>query len=150
MGKFLVTPDKAGMIIETEAYLGVRDKAAHVYQGRKTSRNRILYGPAGFVYIYLCYGLHWQFNITAGSEKQAESVLFRGLQAVEGKFDGPGKLTRWLGLDKSFYGEDVVTSQRVWIEDRGVKINPSAVKLSPRIGVDYAQEWSQKKLRFYL
>ncbi len=150
MGKFLVTSEKAGQIIETEAYLGVKDKAAHVYQGKKTPRNQIIYGPAGFVYIYLCYGLYWQLNITTGKRDEPECVLIRALGKTTEKTDGPGKLTRWLGLDKSFYGEDLTSSSKIWIEDRKAKINSTDIFSSPRIGIDYAQEWSRRKLRFYL
>ena len=142
-----MTPQKRGKIVETEAYLGRIDKAAHTYQGKKTARNRILYGPAGFLYVYLCYGLYWQLNVTTG---RGQCVLIRALETEGKEANGPGKLTRWLEIDKSFYGEDLEKSARIWIEDRGEKINRRDIIAAPRIGIDYAEEWSQKKLRFYL
>lgn len=147
LGKFIVTPEKFGKIVETEAYVGEKDKASHVYQGKKTARSQILYGSAGFLYVYLCYGIHWQLNITTGN---AECVLLRALEVKGREANGPGKLTRWLGIDKSFYGEDITKSKRIWVEDRGLQVFPSDIIAAPRIGIDYAEEWSQKALRFYL
>ncbi len=147
LGKFLVTPQKSGIIVETEAYLGKIDKAAHTYQGRKTPRTQVLYGPAGFLYVYLCYGLYWQLNVTTG---RGQCVLIRALETEGKEANGPGKLTRWLEMDKSFYGEDLGKSERIWIEDHGEKIHRYDIVAAPRVGIDYAEEWSRKKLRFYL
>lgn len=143
LGKYLVVNGISGKIIETEAYIGSRDRASHAYRGKITERNKIMYSAGGHVYIYFIYGMYWLLNITAGKEGDSECVLIRGLD----KSNGPGKLCRYLGLDKSFYGEDLTASQRIWLEDRFEK--KAKIKSSARIGIDYAGPyWSKRKLRF--
>jgi len=110
----------------------------------------------GHVYIYLVYGMYWQLNISTGAEGKPECVLIRALEPIKNQklkklANGPGKLCRWLKLDKSFYGEDVTKSKRLWLEDWGLKIKSSDIGASPRIGIDYAGPvWSKKPWRFYL
>lgn len=152
-----------GKIVETEAYCGPEDKASHVYGGKKTERNKVVFGRAGLVYIYLCYGIHWQLNITSDGEKP-ECILIRAVQPIKTDGDysvanGPGKLTKWMKLDKDFYGEDLTKSDRLWIEG---EINPapskkkwcgvkkSQIAASERIGIDYAGQWAKKPWRFYI
>ncbi len=151
LGKYLVRKIGnqiiEGKIIETEAYIGPHDKAAHAYQGKKTPRNQAEFLLGGHVYIYLVYGLHWQFNIVTGPEGSPECVLIRALDHPQAT--GPGKLCRFLQLDKTFYAHDLVTSQILWLEDRGENPRSSQIQATPRIGIDYAGPyWSQKKWRF--
>lgn len=155
LGKKLVKGEKKGKIVETEAYIGPKDKAAHAYQGKKTERNKVVFEKGGLVYIYLCYGIHWQFNITTDKEKP-ECVLVRALEPIEKISEesqlccnGPGKLTEWMGLDKDYYGEDLVESDRLWLE-RGKQIKKDQIVSDQRIGIDYAEEWKEKEWRFYI
>ncbi|MDR2601209.1 MAG: DNA-3-methyladenine glycosylase [Spirochaetaceae bacterium] len=130
-------------ITETEAYYGEQDSACHASKGR-TERTKVMYNPGGCAYIYLCYGVHWMFNVVSGPKDFPQAVLIRG---VEG-YDGPGKLTRALAIDKSLNCEDLTSSKRLWIEDDGA--NPEYEELE-RVGVDYAREEDRKRLwRFRL
>lgn len=131
------------IISEVEAYRGSEDKACHASKGR-TSRTEVMYHEGGKLYIYFIYGMYWMLNIVAGGDNIPQAVLIRG---VEG-FPGPGKLTKALGIDNSFYGEDLVLSKKIWIEDAGLKYS---IKNSPRIGIDYAGEyWKSRPWRYYL
>jgi len=134
-GRYLVT--------EVEAYRGSEDKACHASKGR-TARTEIMYHEGGRLYIYLIYGMYWMLNVVTGGENNPQAVLVRGIES----YPGPGKLTKSLGIDRSFYGEDIVTSDRMWFEDAG--INPE-IKTGERIGIDYAGEyWKTRPWRFYL
>ncbi len=131
------------VISETEAYRGEDDKACHASKGR-TRRTEIMYHEGGRLYIYFVYGMHWMLNIVASGKNNPQAVLIRGLE----NFPGPGRVTKILGIDRSFYGEDLITSGRIWIEDQGVK---PAFKTGTRIGIDYAGEfWKTKPWRYYL
>ncbi len=131
------------MITETEAYRGEEDLACHVSKGR-TGRTEVMYGEGGLLYIYLCYGIHWMLNIVTGRPEEPQAVLVRGVEGIT----GPGRLTKALGIDKSFYGESLVTSPRIWLENSGFK--PS-YKSTARIGVDYAGPvWKSKPWRFLI
>lgn len=144
-----VMPDGSilhGIITETEAYVGVEDAASHSYRGRRTKRNEIMYQKAGLVYVYFTYGMHWLLNIVTSEENDPQAVLIRGID----KAGGPAKLTKYLHIDKDFYGEDVVQSERIWIEEAGVKIKDSDIERLPRVGIPYAGEWKDKLLRFKL
>jgi DNA-3-methyladenine glycosylase len=154
LGKYIVRKigkkKLAGKIIETEAYIGPKDKASHAYGGKVTPRNKAEYLIGGHIYIYLVYGMYWQLNISTFEEGKPECVLIRALD-LEKLADGPGKLCRYLKLDKSFYGEDLTKSKRVWLEDRGVEIKPSMIVSTARIGIDYAgYYWRRRKWRFVL
>jgi len=129
-------------ITETEAYRGVEDLACHACKGR-TARTEAMYHTGGVVYVYLIYGMYWMLNIVAGHETEPQAVLIRGLEGIY----GPGRITRKLQIDRSFYDEDLTVSPRIWIEDDGFK--PSFLT-GTRIGVDYAGEWKDKPWRFYL
>lgn len=158
LGKYLVrkvgNKVLAGKIVETEAYIGPRDKASHAFGGKMTKRNVAEYMVGGHVYIYLVYGMYWQLNISTSKMGKPECVLIRALEPVEEGVkatNGPGKLCRWLKLDKSFYGEDVAVSKRLWVEDRGVKVKRSEIGVSPRIGIDYTGSyWASKPWRFFI
>ena len=137
LGKILVRKLDNGdtiksVITETEAYVGEIDSACHARFG-KTNRTKILYEEGGCTYIYLCYGIHNLLNIVTGKKDEPEAVLIRG---VEG-YDGPGKLTKAMQIDKTLNGADLTTSDKIWIEDSNYK--PSFVK-TKRIGINYASE----------
>jgi DNA-3-methyladenine glycosylase len=128
-------------IVEVEAYRGEEDQASHARFG-KTARNSIMYGEGGFLYIYLIYGMHWMLNIVTGPAGSPQAILVRGLKNVS----GPGVLTRKLEIDKSFHGEDLVNSGRIWIEDSDEK---PLILQKPRIGIHYAGEpWVSHAWRF--
>jgi DNA-3-methyladenine glycosylase len=130
-------------ITEVEAYRGAEDKACHACRGR-TPRTEIMYHEGGRLYVYLIYGMYWMLNIVTGKDNDPQAILIRGIE----NWAGPGKLTKFLGIDRSFYGEDLVTSERIWVEDAGVK---PAIKTGPRIGIDYAGEyWKSRPWRFYI
>jgi DNA-3-methyladenine glycosylase len=178
LGKYIVRKigkkKLEGMIIETEAYIGPQDKASHAYKGKVTPRNKAEYLIGGHIYIYLVYGMYWQLNISTSKEGKPECVLIRAIEPAIPRFkfknqnakckitiqnskllkkmsDGPGKLCRWLKLDGSFYGEDLTKSKRIWLEDRGIKIKPSQIIATKRVGIDYAGPyWANKKWRFLL
>ncbi len=139
-----------GKIIETEAYIGPKDKASHAYGGKITKRNLAEYFEGGHIYIYLVYGMYWQLNISTSTAGKPECVLIRALDL--GKIaDGPGKVCRYLKLNKSFYGEDLTRSKRIWLEDRGEKVKQSQILKTSRVGIDYAGPyWSKIKWRFVL
>lgn len=130
-------------INEVEAYRGEEDLACHARFG-KTARNSVMYQQGGVVYMYFIYGMYWMLNVVTGSHDFPEAILIRGA----GEYNGPGKLTKALMLDKSFYGEDLATSQRLWIEDAPAV---ESYKTTPRIGIGYAtKEWRDIHWRFTL
>lgn len=147
-GKSLVLRAPSGeplhyIIKEVEAYRGEEDLACHAAKGR-TSRTEVLYHPGGLLYVYFIYGMYWMLNIVTGPENIPQAVLIRGA----GEFNGPGKLTRALGIDRSYYGEDIAASDRIWIEDSG--FSPE-IKTSPRIGVNYSGEyWKSRPWRYFI
>lgn len=146
-GKIIVRRFQDGSIIkyritETEAYRGTEDLACHASKGR-TPRTEVMFGEGGTVYVYLIYGQYWLLNLVTGPESDASAVLIRG---VEG-FPGPGRVGRELQLDRSFYGESLITSPRIWVEDAEPV---SEIRTSKRIGIDYAGEWKDKLWRFYI
>jgi len=131
------------MITEVEAYRGSEDLACHASKGR-TTRTEIMYSNGGHLYIYLIYGMYWMLNVVTGEEGNPQAVLIRGLS----EYQGPGRLTKSLGIDRSFNGEDIVTSERIWFEDAG--LTPE-IKTGPRIGIDYAGDyWKSLPWRYYI
>jgi len=154
LGKYIVRKigrkKLEGKIIETEAYIGPKDKASHAFGGKITKRNLAEYLIGGHIYIYLVYGMYWQLNISTSEEGRPECVLIRALD-LDKLANGPGKVCRYLKLDKSFYGEDLTKSKRIWLEDRGEKIKSSQIISTKRIGIDYAGPyWAKRKWRFVL
>src|SRR5674476_1520483 len=111
-------------VTEVEAYRGTEDRACHAYKGR-TARTEIMFHEGGRLYIYLIYGMYWMLNIVTGLENIPQAVLVRGVE----DYPGPGKLTKSLGIDKLYYGEDLVLSERIWFEDNGL-VHP--IKNGPR------------------
>jgi len=148
IGKSLVVKDKGGNffrypLTEVEAYRGTEDKACHASKG-KTSRTSVMFGNGGHLYVYLIYGMYWMLNIVTGTEGEPQAALIRGIVNIY----GPGKLTKILGVDRSFYGEDLVTSERIWLEDTGVIPH---FKSGPRIGIDYAGDyWKSVPWRYFI
>lgn len=148
LGKYLVRrrglKDISLMITEVEAYIGPDDKASHASRG-KTERNKVMFDEGGKWYVYFTYGMHWMLNIVTGPEKYPAAVLIRGTDKVA----GPGRLTKYLKIDKRFNGSLADIKSGLWIEDRGFKIKPSEIIKTPRIGVDYAGPfWAKKLWRF--
>lgn len=131
-------------ITETEAYCGEEDLACHASKG-KTPRTKVMYEKGGVIYVYLVYGMYWMLNIVAANKDQPEAVLIRSLE----KFDGPGKVGKELKIDKSFYGEDLTTSKRLWVEEPAIK-GKFKIKRAKRVGVDYAGKWADKPWRYIL
>jgi DNA-3-methyladenine glycosylase len=130
-------------ITEVEAYRGSEDRACHAFKGR-TTRTEIMYHEGGRLYIYFIYGMYWMLNVVTGEKDFPQAVLIRGVE----NYSGPGKLTKSLRIDKSYYGEDLVNSERIWVEDPGLTY---MVKNSTRIGIDYAGEyWKSRPWRYYL
>ncbi|HBE43823.1 MAG TPA: 3-methyladenine DNA glycosylase [Bacteroidales bacterium] len=148
IGKNIVIRQNGGrlrkfMITETEAYRGLEDKACHASRG-VTPRNKVMFERGGKIYVYFIYGMYWMLNFVAGEEGMPQAALIRGIEG----FNGPGKLTEALGIDKSYYGEDLTLSDRIWIEDTGCK---PLFRVGQRIGVDYAGEyWKNRQWRYYI
>lgn len=146
LGKMLVRKFKDGrvqkfLITETEAYRGRDDKACHAHKGL-TKRTEVMFREGGLVYVYLIYGMYWLLNIVTGNETDASAVLIRGVENIS----GPGRVGKVLELDKTFYSEDLSTSNRIWIEDSNKNAEYKAV---PRVGIDYAGEpWISIPWRF--
>ncbi|MDO9579873.1 MAG: DNA-3-methyladenine glycosylase [Bacteroidales bacterium] len=129
-------------ITEVEAYRGTEDKACHAFRGR-TARTEIMFHEGGRLYVYLIYGMYWMLNIVTGQVNNPQAVLIRGVE----NHNGPGKITKSFGIDRTFYGEDLNISERIWIEDAGVI---PLIKTGPRIGIDYAGEyWKTRPWRYY-
>lgn len=130
-------------INEVEAYRGEEDLACHAAKGR-TARTEVLYHEGGKLYVYFVYGMYWMLNVVTSTENNPQAALIRGV----GEFKGPGRLTRALRIDRSFYDEDLTSSDRIWIEESG--ISPE-IRTSPRIGVDYSGEiWKNKPWRYFI
>lgn len=143
VGKTLVSslpgaPARRLVITETEVYRGVEDSACHAHRGR-TKRTEMLYRPGGAVYVYLCYGIHWLLNVITGPEDFPQGVLIR---ACEG-FEGPGKLTKYLGITGAQNGIDICSSPLLRIEDEGRMVNITTDK---RVGIAYAEEADRERL----
>ncbi|HWQ79551.1 MAG TPA: DNA-3-methyladenine glycosylase [Anaerovoracaceae bacterium] len=157
-------------IVETEAYMGIGDKAAHSYGGKRTSRVEVMYGGPGFSYIFFVYGMHYCFNIVTREEGNPQAVLIRAVEPVEGldimaqnRFgkaytqlsksqmrnltNGPGKLCQALFIDKSLNGEDLCGGRLYVKEGENEKLNIVSAK---RIGIDYAEEAKDNFWRFYI
>ena len=152
LGKVLVHGARAGRIVETEAYVGAHDLACHAARG-KTPRTRILWGPPGRAYVYFVYGMHWCFNAVTELEGRPGAVLVRGLEPLAGfdgpvRLDGPARLCRALHITGAENGADLVTSALRILDAPAVP--GREVERGPRIGVDYAKEWADRPLRFWV
>ncbi len=152
LGTFLVrkidNQEVAVMVTETEAYDGPYDLASHASKG-KTKRTEIMFGHPGYFYIYLCYGVHEMLNVVTREHGYPAAILIRGVMADTTHLDGPGKVTKFLGINRSLNGKKAEKSSGLWFEDRGMKV--LKYQKLPRIGVAYSGPvWSAKKLRFLL
>lgn len=131
-------------ISETEAYLGESDSACHSYMGKRTKRTEPMWNDGGTIYIYLCYGLHYLFNIVSKKKGEPEAVLIRVLTNA----NGPAKVTKFLNIDKSLNGQSIVNNNQICILDDGKKYSFTKDK---RVGIDYAKQKDKNaKLRFIL
>jgi DNA-3-methyladenine glycosylase len=167
LGKILCTHIEnkwcAGIIVETEAYAGVTDKASHAYGNRRTARTETMFREGGIAYIYLCYGIHHLFNVVTNVDGIPHAALIRAIEPLDGidhmltrrgkvKADfsignGPGSLSKSLGIDSSLSGISL-QENTIWIEDRGMVISQNQVVVSPRVGVGYAKEDALLPYRF--
>ncbi|MDP3710218.1 MAG: DNA-3-methyladenine glycosylase [bacterium] len=153
LGKFLVRKTGEGetraMITEVEAYVGTEDKASHASKGR-TSRTEVMFGKAGYWYVYMIYGMYYCLNIVTEKEGYPAAILIRSVEGIV----GPGRVCKYFKIDNSsrltINKKPASKKTGIWIEDGGTKIKPSQIKRGIRIGVDYAEEWKEKPWRFYL
>ena len=169
LGKVLVTNINnnltSGIIVETEAYAGVKDRASHAYNNKNTQRTLTMYMEGGICYIYLCYGIYYLFNIVTNLKDIPHAILIRALKPLDGLdiickrrksrtinynlTNGPGKLSIALGINNKLNAKSL-QSKNIWIQDNGIKIAKKDILSSPRIGVDYAGEDSKLPYRFYI
>lgn len=159
-----------GKIVETEAYMGYIDKASHAYGGRRTKRNEVMYHTGGISYVYFIYGMYYCFNVVTEPKEKASAVLIRAVEPVEGVeymsrlryglkqsclspkqelslCNGPGKLCISLGIGRAENGLDLCGST-LYIND--LHNEHFNIKASPRINIDYAEEYIDKPWRFYI
>jgi DNA-3-methyladenine glycosylase len=177
LGKLLVVPTEtgetiSGMIVETEAYLGEIDKAAHSYGNRRTNRTEIMFGEGGHAYIFFIYGMYFQLNFVVGANDVPHCVLIRAVAPVDGVeimrarraikkggalnakmpdknlTSGPGKLCIAFGIDKTFNGADLL-GDKIWVEDFKT-FSTENTTTGRRIGIDYAEEFAEKPWRFWV
>jgi DNA-3-methyladenine glycosylase len=167
VGKLLVVSADgnrvSGMIVETEAYMGVTDKAAHSYGGRRTARNEITYALGGHVYVFFIYGMYYQLNFVTGPEEHPHVVLIRAVEPIDGieimrtrhwqmpdnnLTSGPGKLCIAFGIDRSLNGEDLL-GEKIWLEEYK-NFSKDEIAVGKRIGIDYAAEDAEKPWRFWV
>ena len=166
IGKVLLTrfngEPTSGIIIETEAYEVVTDRASHAYGGRRTGRTEVMYAPGGTAYVYLCYGVHSLFNIVTNKKDIPHAVLIRGIYPLEGKNImkiraqkpdllrgsgiGPGKVSKLLGIHYSHTGIDLL-GDKIWLEDQGYKFDDE-ILTGTRIGVQYSGQDAFLPYRF--
>lgn len=153
-----------GIIVETEAYAAPHDRASHAYGGKCTKRTEVMYRRGPVAYVYLCYGLHWLFNIITNLEGIPHAVLIRAIQPVKGidlmlerrgkiKYDyrltsGPGAVAQALGICGRHSGVSLLGRQ-IWLE-KGIKVSPAMICSSPRIGVSYAGKDARLPWRFFI
>jgi len=154
IGMHLVHDDgrtrRAGRIVETEAYLGPRDLAAHSSRGR-TPRTEVMFGAPGHAYVYFIYGFWNCLNVVTGARGVPHAVLLRALEPLAGLTEptwGPGLLCRALQIDRTLNGADL-RGEVLWLERPPPKAPTARIVRSTRIGVDYAGEWAQRPWRFF-
>ena len=169
LGKHLYTQHDGiltgGIIVETEAYSGMNDKACHAHLNRRTKRTEVMYHEGGVAYVYLVYGMYNLFNIITNVEGQADAVLVRAIEPTEGIEEmmlrrnmaslkpnltaGPGVMSIAMGIDRKHYGT-LLTGDAIWVEDRGIEVPAEGIAIGPRIGIDYAGEDAFLPWRFWL
>ena len=166
LGKVLLTNFQgqltSGIIVETEAYEGLTDKASHAYGGKKTNRTITMYESGGVAYVYLCYGIHHLFNIVTNKEKIPHAILIRAIEPIDGLpimlkrrnkknknfklTSGPGSMTKAMGITMSNSGESLM-NDLIWLEDQNINIKNDIIS-SPRVGIPYAEEDISNPWRF--
>ena len=154
LGKHLVHvvdgEERVGRIVETEAYLGPHDLAAHSARGL-TPRTAVMFGPPGHAYVYLIYGMHHCLNVVTGPEGHASAVLIRALEPVKnlgGRCSGPGLLCKAMAVDRRLNGHDLLSADlHITVPTRQERLG---IVKRPRVGVDYAGIWAKRLLRFYI
>lgn len=168
LGKLLVRrwrgSELVGRITEVESYVGPDDLACHASKGC-TPRTQVMFGPAGFAYVYLVYGMHELFNVVTEAEGFPAAVLVRSLEPVSGiaamerargtnklqqLTTGPGRLTQAMRITRKLNRTDCCTGETLFVADDGTTIEDTQVQTGPRIGVDYAGEWAARPWRYYL
>ena len=169
LGKYLLTNIDGvlcvGIITETEAYAGTSDRASHAYGGKRSNRTEVMFHEGGIAYVYLCYGIHSLFNIVTNVENVPHAVLIRAIHPMSGidemlkrtkksktgsgLTNGPGKLSKALGIHHKPTGVSL-SGNKIWLEDRGVKIDEKDILVTPRIGIDYAGDDALLPYRFLL
>jgi DNA-3-methyladenine glycosylase len=159
-----------GIIVETEAYAGITDRASHAFGNKRTARTEVMYAQGGTAYIYLCYGIHSLFNVVTNKKDVPDAVLIRaikpvvGIQAMLNRIEkksmdkdfglGPGKVSKILGIHFSNTGMDLtkkpsgLKEDGIWLEDIGNKILHETIITGPRVGVDYAGRDALRPYRF--
>jgi DNA-3-methyladenine glycosylase len=169
IGKIIVTNFNgsitAARIVETEAYVGLTDRASHSYAGKRTARNQHMYASGGTAYVYICYGMHHLFNVVTNAKEIPDAVLIRAVDPVTGiddmlkrtgkiKFDrsltkGPGNAAKALGILKQHSGIDLLKDE-IYIADDGFTVTENLIGISRRIGIENTADAVQKPYRFYL
>jgi DNA-3-methyladenine glycosylase len=169
LGKVLYTQINgeitAGIIVETEAYFGIDDKASHAYGDRRTNRTEIMYSRGGVSYVYLCYGIHYLFNVVTSVENEPHAILIRAIEPLEGKeimerrrnmpvekaaiSSGPGSTAKALGITLSLNTKDL-DGEEIWIEDHNIRYAPTDIAEVPRVGIAYAEEHALLPWRFFV
>ncbi|MDE3126338.1 MAG: DNA-3-methyladenine glycosylase [Bacteroidota bacterium] len=169
LGKLLITQFQQqctiGRIVETEAYAGITDKASHAYGGRYTPRTQTMYAAGGCAYVYLCYGIHYLFNVVTGPVNTPHAVLIRAIEPVAGlpimlqrmgkvKADytvgrGPGNVTKAMGINR-LHNAQLLHEHELYIGDDGYKVAESDYLVTQRIGVDYAGDDALLPYRFLM
>ena len=142
VGKVIVHGETRLRISETEVYWGEGDTACHAHKGR-TKRTEVLYAPAGTIYVYLCYGIHWLLNIVTGEENDPQAVLIRACAEAP----GPGKLTKMLGITGEYNRKSILETPDFRIADDGFRCETVA---APRVGIGYASREDQERLWRYI
>lgn len=169
LGKVLFTningQVSAGVIVETEAYFGIKDKASHAYGGRRTNRTETMYAQGGIAYVYLCYGMHYLFNVVSSVIDDPHAVLIRAIEPLVGInymeerrnmahtksaiSSGPGSAAKALGIDRTFNAKDL-SGDEIWIEDHQISFTDEQILAGPRVGIAYAQEHASFPWRFFV
>ncbi|MCB0284623.1 MAG: DNA-3-methyladenine glycosylase [Calditrichaeota bacterium] len=169
LGKILFTnfDEKitSGIIVETEAYAGITDRASHAWNGRRTKRTEIMYRTGGTAYVYLIYGIHSLFNVVTNREDIPHAVLVRAIEPIDGIqimlqrrnltkkqkniSGGPGLLSQALGIKTQHSGLSLLDGS-IWIEDRNINISEKKIASGPRIGVDYAGDGALLPRRYWI
>ncbi len=174
LGKILVHKDNGrelmGRIVEVEAYVGSTDKACHCYDNKRTKRTEVMFGPPGYAYVYLIYGMYNCMNIVTGEEGEGAAILIRALEPVgeiedialnrykkglkelskrqiRNLTNGPGKLCKALDITKNNYGDDLTGDDLFLLDDGYI---PSDIGVSQRINIDYAEEAKDFEWRFFI